>query len=181
MCVGKGPTKARPPAPDPPGDQPPLVPRVTVRVGDRQLALSNLDKVHYPADGFSNGASHLDLLVACLVFDLDPGPGTTIVECALVAGRLRERLQADRLTPFPYTSGSKGMQPYCPIHTDDPDRPSGYARALALRLRPAGRPERTAQRRTHPVTVDAGHAARRPARHGHHGQAACWAAAHDAP
>jgi hypothetical protein len=43
-----------------------------------------------------------------LVFDLDPGPGTTIVECCRVAERLRELLLADGLTPFAKTSGSKG-------------------------------------------------------------------------
>lgn len=44
-----------------------------------------------------------------LVFDLDPGPGTSIVDCAKVATRLAELLTADGLTPFATTSGSKGM------------------------------------------------------------------------
>ncbi|MEV6609763.1 DNA ligase D [Kutzneria sp. NPDC051319] len=66
-----------------------------------------------------------------LVFDLDPGPGATIVECARVAERLREILVGDGLTPVSKTSGSKGMQVCCGIRTRTPERPSQYAKALA--------------------------------------------------
>jgi bifunctional non-homologous end joining protein LigD len=45
-----------------------------------------------------------------LVFDLDPGPGTTIVECCRVAQWVAERLGRDTL--FAKTSGSKGLQLY---------------------------------------------------------------------
>ena len=45
-----------------------------------------------------------------LVFDLDPGPGTTIVECCRVARWIAEKL--DRETLFAKTSGSKGLQLY---------------------------------------------------------------------
>jgi bifunctional non-homologous end joining protein LigD len=69
-----------------------------------------------------------------LVFDLDPGPGTTIVDCCRVAERLHDLLIADGLTPVAKTSGSKGMQLYCGIHTDHPQAPSAYAKALAERL-----------------------------------------------
>jgi bifunctional non-homologous end joining protein LigD len=69
-----------------------------------------------------------------LVFDLDPGPGTTAVECGRVASRLRAVLAADGLTAFAKTSGSKGMQLYCRIATDDPGAPSAYAKTLAERL-----------------------------------------------
>jgi bifunctional non-homologous end joining protein LigD len=44
-----------------------------------------------------------------LVFDLDPGPGTSIVDCCRVAERLRHLLDNDGLTAFAKTSGSKGM------------------------------------------------------------------------
>ncbi|MEV4313911.1 DNA ligase D [Actinocrispum sp. NPDC049592] len=69
-----------------------------------------------------------------LVFDLDPGPGTTIVDCCRVAERLGDLLEADGLTPFATTSGGKGMQLYCAIETDNRDRPSRYAKALAQKL-----------------------------------------------
>jgi bifunctional non-homologous end joining protein LigD len=69
-----------------------------------------------------------------LVFDLDPGPGTTIVDCCRVAARLHDVLVADGLTPYAKTSGSKGMQLYCGIEADDPAAPSAYAKRLAQRL-----------------------------------------------
>jgi bifunctional non-homologous end joining protein LigD len=69
-----------------------------------------------------------------LVFDLDPGPGTSIVGCARVAERLHDILTDDGLTPLAKTSGSKGMQVYAAIHTSDPKAPSAYAKALAEQL-----------------------------------------------
>jgi bifunctional non-homologous end joining protein LigD len=45
-----------------------------------------------------------------MVFDLDPGPATTIVECCRVAQWIAERLERDSL--FVKTSGSKGLQLY---------------------------------------------------------------------
>ncbi|GAB3347025.1 non-homologous end-joining DNA ligase [Modestobacter lapidis] len=69
-----------------------------------------------------------------LVLDLDPGPGTGVLECAHVAARLRERLAADGLDPVVKTSGSKGLQVYAPIRCADRDHPSRYARALAQEL-----------------------------------------------
>ena len=45
-----------------------------------------------------------------LVFDLDPGPGTTVAECCRVAQWVGERLGRESL--FAKTSGSKGLQLY---------------------------------------------------------------------
>jgi len=50
------------------------------------------------------------------VFDLDPGPPATIVECTQVALWLRDVLQQNGLQSFPKTSGSKGLQIYVPIN-----------------------------------------------------------------
>jgi bifunctional non-homologous end joining protein LigD len=69
-----------------------------------------------------------------LVFDLDPGPGATIVECCRVAERLREILVADGLTPVAKTSGSKGMQLYAGLRDTSTAGPSAYSKALAERL-----------------------------------------------
>ncbi|QXV57355.1 non-homologous end-joining DNA ligase [Amycolatopsis sp. TNS106] len=69
-----------------------------------------------------------------LVFDLDPGPGTSIVDCCRVAERLQHALADDGLTAFATTSGSKGLQLYCAIDTADPTAPSAYAKRLAQRL-----------------------------------------------
>jgi bifunctional non-homologous end joining protein LigD len=69
-----------------------------------------------------------------LVFDLDPGPPATIVECCRVALMLRSQLAAAGLEPVVKTSGSKGMQLYCAITTNSADAPSDYAKALAEKL-----------------------------------------------
>jgi bifunctional non-homologous end joining protein LigD len=70
-----------------------------------------------------------------LVFDLDPGPPATIVECCEVALLLRERLQTDGLSAYPKTSGSKGMQLYVPLDGASPwEDVSGYAKLLAKEL-----------------------------------------------
>jgi bifunctional non-homologous end joining protein LigD len=52
-----------------------------------------------------------------LVFDLDPGPPATIVECSRVALWMRDVLGAVGLEAWAKTSGSKGMQLYVPLHT----------------------------------------------------------------
>lgn len=69
-----------------------------------------------------------------LVFDLDPGPPATIVECTRVAMMLRDLLADDGLRAYPKTSGSKGMQLYAPIKPTDGDETSAYAKSLAARL-----------------------------------------------
>ncbi len=78
-----------------------------------------------------DGAAQLPDL---LVLDLDPGPGTDVVDCARVAHRLREQLVADGLDPVVKTSGSKGMQVYAPIRCADKEHPSRYAKQLAQQL-----------------------------------------------
>ncbi len=52
-----------------------------------------------------------------IAFDLDPGVGTTIVECARVALDLKAAFDHFGLRGFPKTSGSKGMQVYLPLNT----------------------------------------------------------------
>jgi bifunctional non-homologous end joining protein LigD len=69
-----------------------------------------------------------------LVFDLDPGPPATVVECCEVALRLRTLLSSHGLTAYAKTSGSKGMQLYAPITTDAVERTSAYAKAVAEEL-----------------------------------------------
>jgi bifunctional non-homologous end joining protein LigD len=52
-----------------------------------------------------------------VVFDLDPGEGTNILDCAKVALLLREILTGLRLKSFAKVSGSKGIQVYLPLNT----------------------------------------------------------------
>ena len=70
-----------------------------------------------------------------LVFDLDPGPPATIVECCEVAELLRPLLEADGLTPLAKTSGSKGLQLYARADAfSSSEQTSAYAKSLAQRL-----------------------------------------------
>jgi bifunctional non-homologous end joining protein LigD len=74
---------------------------------------------------------------AIMAFDLDPGPGTGLAECCEVAVLLRDALGALGLECFPKTSGSKGIQVYVPLNTDDVDYDHGTKRlsnALARHL-----------------------------------------------
>jgi bifunctional non-homologous end joining protein LigD len=67
-----------------------------------------------------------------MAFDLDPGPGTTIVECSQVAVWLREIFQELGLESFPKTSGSKGMQLYVPLNLKTSyDETKPFSKALA--------------------------------------------------
>ncbi|MEO3859672.1 non-homologous end-joining DNA ligase [Acrocarpospora sp. B8E8] len=68
-----------------------------------------------------------------LVFDLDPGPPATIVECCRVAALLRDALAADGHDSYPKTSGNKGMQLHVPWPDGERDT-TAYAKALAQRL-----------------------------------------------
>jgi bifunctional non-homologous end joining protein LigD len=52
-----------------------------------------------------------------MVFDLDPGPPATAIECAQVALWLREALERLSLEGFMKTSGKKGLQMYVPLNT----------------------------------------------------------------
>ncbi|SDC77378.1 non-homologous end-joining DNA ligase [Actinokineospora iranica] len=69
-----------------------------------------------------------------LVFDLDPGPPATIVECCEVAQHLRETLTEDGIEVLAKTSGSKGMQLYAAVTTTSDTKTSDYAKSLAERL-----------------------------------------------
>ncbi|MCA1692937.1 MAG: non-homologous end-joining DNA ligase [Actinobacteria bacterium] len=73
-----------------------------------------------------------------LVFDLDPGPPATIVECARVGFLLKEVLDGLGLASFPKTSGSKGLQLYAPLNTSvtyNDTKPFAHALARLLEER----------------------------------------------
>jgi bifunctional non-homologous end joining protein LigD len=72
-----------------------------------------------------------------LVFDLDPGAPADVTQCAQVAVWLRERLQADGLTPIAKTSGSKGLQINAAVTVTDPEQTSAYAQAIAQEMEAA--------------------------------------------
>lgn len=67
-----------------------------------------------------------------MVFDLDPGPGTDILDCAQVGLWLRDLLAKFKLKSFPKTSGSKGLQVYLPLNTKVTfDETKAFSHALA--------------------------------------------------
>lgn len=67
-----------------------------------------------------------------MVFDLDPGPPATVVECARVALLLGEALGSTYgWEAFPKTSGSKGLQLYVRLPEDD--RPATWEEGLTRR------------------------------------------------
>lgn len=69
-----------------------------------------------------------------LVFDLDPGPPSTIVECCEVALLLRPLLTELGLTPVAKTSGGKGLQLYAAVADVTSQETSDLAKELAERL-----------------------------------------------
>ena len=70
-----------------------------------------------------------------VVFDLDPGEGSNILQCAEVAFVLRDVLRRLRLKSFPKVSGSKGIQLYVPLNRAISYAATrSFARAIAQRL-----------------------------------------------
>lgn len=82
-----------------------------------------------------------------LIFDLDPGEGADITDCARVALLVRDELRADGLTSVPATSGALGLHLYVtldpPWHVEDA---VGYPKAVAQRLTAAHRDTITSTR-----------------------------------
>jgi bifunctional non-homologous end joining protein LigD len=70
-----------------------------------------------------------------MVFDLDPGPPTTIVECCQVAIWLRDWCDEHDMDSFAKTSGNKGLQLYVPLNTATSyDETKKISRDLARKL-----------------------------------------------
>jgi bifunctional non-homologous end joining protein LigD len=71
-------------------------------------------------------------------FDLDPGPGTSIVECCQIGVWLRTIFGELGVEGFPKTSGSKGLQVYVPLNSG-----ATYTKTRAFALAAAELLERT--------------------------------------
>jgi bifunctional non-homologous end joining protein LigD len=69
-----------------------------------------------------------------LVFDLDPGPPATVVECCAVALLLRPLLAGRGLEPVAKTSGGKGLQIYAAVSGMTSEQTSDLAKDLAEQL-----------------------------------------------
>jgi bifunctional non-homologous end joining protein LigD len=69
-----------------------------------------------------------------VVFDLDPGEGTTVVDCCRVAELIADLLAEDDLQAYPRTSGGKGLHLYLPVTVSKPERTVEFAKDVAERL-----------------------------------------------
>ena len=73
--------------------------------------------------------------VTRLVFDLDPGSGVGLPECAAVARAIRDLVRELGWTAYPVTSGSKGLHVYVPLDRHlAPDGASTVAKQVAVGL-----------------------------------------------
>jgi bifunctional non-homologous end joining protein LigD len=70
-----------------------------------------------------------------MVFDLDPGPGTSIVECCKVARWITAELGEEHI--FAKTSGSKGLQLYTRLHRMSSEQASEQAHEIAKSIEEA--------------------------------------------
>jgi len=66
-----------------------------------------------------------------LVFDLDPGPGTTFKDVIKTAHDVRKRLRRMKLTSFVKTTGGKGLHVVVPIRPAPWGIAKTFARAVA--------------------------------------------------
>jgi bifunctional non-homologous end joining protein LigD len=69
-----------------------------------------------------------------LVFDLDPGPGTTWSDLVAAAREARDRLDALKLRSFVKTSGGKGLHVVLPIKPTPWDAAKDFAHAIAAAM-----------------------------------------------
>ena len=65
---------------------------------------------------FLHRAPHLDRPTS-VVFDLDPGEGSDILDCARVAFLLKDMFDSLGMDAFAKVSGSRGLQVYLPLNT----------------------------------------------------------------
>ncbi|MFC9553957.1 ATP-dependent DNA ligase [Rhodococcus sp. NPDC056960] len=128
-----------------PSSTPKWVPRLTVRHRDRSIDYPLIDstaalmlmgqlaalELHVPQWTVVDGKPGP---VTRLVFDLDPGEGIDLPDCARVALAVKEQLDDAGLSSFPVTSGSKGIHVYASLTAESDLDPSSFARTLAKRL-----------------------------------------------
>lgn len=92
-------------------DEQPLANEPAVLVWLAQTATLEIHTPQWRA--FSTGRRHRP---DRLVFDLDPGQGAGLADCARVAQWIREALTDMGLSAVPVTSGSKGIHVYAPLN-----------------------------------------------------------------
>ncbi|MFI2233512.1 ATP-dependent DNA ligase [Nocardia testacea] len=129
-----------------PAGTPSWVPRRTQRHSDRAVTYPVISsqaglvwlgqqaalEIHVPQWRFDGGERGP---ATRLVFDLDPGPGAGLPECARVALGIRDMVGEIGMRAYPLTSGSKGIHLYVPLdRTLSPGGASTVARQVAENL-----------------------------------------------
>ncbi|MEU6561383.1 ATP-dependent DNA ligase [Nocardia nova] len=129
-----------------PTHAPAWIPRRQIQHSDRRVTYPLIDSVaglawigqqaaleiHVPQWCFDGAAPGP---VTRLVFDLDPGPGVGLADCALVALWIRDTVRDVGLDAYPVTSGSKGIHVYVPLdRVLSPGGASTVAKQLATGL-----------------------------------------------
>ncbi|MFD0361531.1 ATP-dependent DNA ligase [Nocardia sp. GCM10030253] len=113
-------------------DRPVVYPVIDSEAGLAWLGQQAALEVHVPQwrfDGDEVGPA------TRLVFDLDPGPGAGLAECATVALAVRDMVEGIGLHAFPVTSGSKGIHIYVPLDRElSPGGASTVAKQVATNL-----------------------------------------------
>jgi bifunctional non-homologous end joining protein LigD len=117
------------------------VPRRSGEASIRYVLLDSLAALVWSANlanleihPFLHRVPHIDRPTA-VVFDLDPGEGANLLDCAKVSFLLKDALEQSGLESFAKVSGSKGLQIYAPLNTAVTyDRTRPFARGLAESL-----------------------------------------------
>ncbi|MRH91374.1 ATP-dependent DNA ligase [Nocardia sp. SYP-A9097] len=113
-------------------DRPVVYPLIDSVAGMAWLGQQAALELHVPQwrfDGAERGP------ITRLVFDLDPGPGAGLAQCAEVALILRDVVREVGLDAYPVTSGSKGIHVYVPLDREiGPTGASAVAKQVATNL-----------------------------------------------
>ncbi|MFJ9363017.1 ATP-dependent DNA ligase [Nocardia sp. NPDC101769] len=113
-------------------DRPVTYPLIDNLAGMAWLGQQAALELHVPQWRF-DGAEVGD--ITRLVFDLDPGPGAGLAQCAEVALILRDVVREVGLEAYPVTSGSKGIHVYVPLDRRlGPNGASAVAKQVATNL-----------------------------------------------
>jgi bifunctional non-homologous end joining protein LigD len=117
-----------------------FLPQVREPDGDKIITIDNIDGLITLVQGGvlevhirGTTAGHLKQADR-LVFDLDPGPGTTWPDIVAAAREVRERLRALKLDSFVKTSGGKGLHVVLPIKFTPWDEAKDFAHAFAAAM-----------------------------------------------
>ncbi|MHB8295992.1 MAG: non-homologous end-joining DNA ligase [Acidimicrobiales bacterium] len=109
-------------------------------------------ELHTSLSTWEQGSADIGAPTA-VVFDLDPGEGAGMAECAAVALQVREILDGLELACFAKTSGSKGIQVYLPLNGGSAPAGPGGASPSYDTTKPFAHSLATVLESAHPAAV----------------------------